>query len=55
MPGVNDIINGISMDRDGNAINTVSYAERMKRGKMAKEAVASHHVAVQNGDKAAMA
>lgn len=55
VPGVNDIINGISMDRDGNAINTVSYAERMKRGKMAKEAVAAHHVAVQMGDKTAMA
>lgn len=54
VPGVNDIINGISMDRDGNAINTVSYAERMKRGKMAKEAVAAHHVAVQMSDKAAM-
>lgn len=53
VPGVKDIIDGKSKDRNGNEIGTVSYAERMERGNMAKEAITEHHTAVQKGDAAA--
>jgi cytochrome d ubiquinol oxidase subunit I len=54
VPGINDIINGISKDEKGNIINTVSYAERIKRGKLAQEAVALHHTAMQTNDAATL-
>ncbi len=54
VPGINDIINGISKDEKGNIINTVSYAERIKRGKLAQEAVALHHTAMQSNDAATL-
>ena len=55
VPGVNDIIDGISKTPEGKPVNTVSYAERMANGKKAKEAVAVYHVALQKGDNAAKA
>ena len=54
VPGINDIINGISKDEKGNIINTVSYAERIKRGKLAQEAAALHHTAMQTNDAATL-
>ncbi|MDO4512129.1 MAG: cytochrome ubiquinol oxidase subunit I, partial [Bacteroidales bacterium] len=55
VPGINDIIDGISKDRDGKELNTVSYAERMERGKLAKEAIGAYNVALKKDDKPAMA
>ena len=55
VPGVNDIIDGISKTPEGKPVNTVSYAERMANGKKAKEAVAAYHVALQKGDNVAKA
>lgn len=54
VPGINDIINGISKDEQGKVINTVSYAERIKRGKLAQEAVAKFQVAKQSNDALAL-
>lgn len=55
VPGVNDIIDGVSKTPDGTPVNTVSYAERIACGKKAKEAVAAYNVALQKGDNAAKA
>ena len=54
VPGINDIINGISKDEKGNIVNTVSYEERIKRGKLAQEAIAQHHAATQSNDAVAL-
>lgn len=39
VPGINDIINGFSIDEYGDTVNTVSYAERIRRGKISHEAL----------------
>ncbi len=55
VPGINDIIDGKLKDRHGNAISSISYEERMKRGAIAKEAIGTYNVALKKDDKAAMA
>ena len=50
VPGIEDIIAGKSYDAEGNEINTVSYAERMKRGKQVQQLVAQYDVARRAGD-----
>ena len=50
VPGVNDLVNGVSYDNDGNPINTVSYAERIERGKLAHEALRKLDQAKAAGD-----
>ncbi len=55
VPGIADIINGVSVNAQGDTINTVSYAERITRGKQAHEALRRFDIARANGDKAAMA
>lgn len=54
VPGVADLVNGISIDANGDTINTVSYAERIARGKMAQEALRKFDAARAAGDNAAM-
>lgn len=39
VPGITDIIEGVDISENGDTINTVSYAERIKRGKAAHEAL----------------
>ena len=53
IPGIKDIIEGKDMI-DGKIINTVSYAERIKRGKKAHEALACFNEAKANGDETTM-
>jgi cytochrome d ubiquinol oxidase subunit I len=55
VPGVNDLIKGISFTPEGDTINTVSYAERIARGKAAQQSLEKYHEAKQTGDTAAMA
>ncbi|MDO4971168.1 MAG: cytochrome ubiquinol oxidase subunit I [Bacteroidales bacterium] len=55
VPGINDIISGKAKDRDGNEINSVPYTERMDRGKLAKEAISDHNIAVKKDDRLAVA
>lgn len=53
VPGVNDLINGISFTNDGQPVNTISYAERIVRGKAAQQTLAAYDKASKAGDKAA--
>ena len=54
VPGVSDIVNGVSIDANGDSVNTVSYAERISRGKLAQEALRDFDTAKSAGDAAAM-
>ena len=50
VPGIEDIINGVSYDAEGNLVNTVSYAERMERGKRLQEMMAQYSAAMNSGN-----
>ena len=52
VPGVNDIINGVSYTPEGEKINTVSYEERIQRGKATIAALAEFDKAKKAGDDA---
>lgn len=52
VPGINDILAGHDMTADGKEINTVSYAERIEQGKMARTALADYNEALGRQDKA---
>ena len=54
VPGIEDIIAGRSYDNDGNEINTVSYAERIERGKQVQELIAQFDVANRASDLVAI-
>lgn len=54
IPGINDIINGQSFTPDGQPVNTVSYAERIQRGKEAQQALRAFDDARLRHDTAAM-
>ena len=51
VPGIQDIIAGVSFDANGDSVNTVSYAERIERGKAVQEMLAQYDVAHRAGDK----
>lgn len=55
VPGINDLINGISLTPEGDTVRTESYAERIEIGRRARQSLADYHVAEQAGDTAAMA
>ena len=55
VPGINDLINGIAIDEKGDTVNTVSYAERIARGRKAQQALREYDLAMQTGDKTVMA
>ena len=54
VPGVSDLVKGVSIDANGDTVNTVSYAERISRGKLAQEALRNFDAAKAQGDNAAM-
>lgn len=54
VPGINDLIDGVSINADGDTINTVSYAERIAMGKKAHEALRRFDSALTEGDTGAM-
>lgn len=54
VPGINDIINGVSIADNGDTVNTVSYAERIALGKEARQALARYNEAEKIGDTAGM-
>ena len=54
VPGINDLINGVSINEAGDTVNTVSYAERIVMGKKAHEALRRFDKALTAGDTAAM-
>ena len=53
--GINDLIKGVALDANGDTINTVSYAERIVRGKAVQQALRDYGAAMNAGDTAAMA
>ena len=55
VPGIADIIEGFSINAEGDTVNTVSYAERIERGKLAHKALADFDAARKAGDKTAQA
>lgn len=55
VPGINDLIKGVSLTPEGDTVNTVSYAERIARGRDARRALADYDKAHLAGDSAAMA
>ncbi len=54
VPGIYDIIDGISLTENGDTVNTVSYAERISIGKESHDALRRYHEAEKAGDKEAM-
>ena len=55
VPGIADIIDGIEINENGDTVNTVSYAERIRQGKLSHEALRAYDMARAKGDKSAMA
>ena len=53
VPGITDIINGVD-SVGGQAVNTVSYQERIERGKQAQVALRNYSRAMEAGDEAGM-
>lgn len=54
VPGINDLIEGRSINADGDTVYTVSYAERIERGRAAREALGEYDKAMKAADTAAM-
>lgn len=54
VPGINDLIDGFSIDDNGDTISTVSYAQRIEMGKAAQEALKEYDEAKMANDTLAM-
>lgn len=54
VPGIDDLINGVMLDNEGNPVEAVGYNERIQAGKEAHEALRRYDKAMAAGDKAAM-
>ncbi|MDE6792780.1 MAG: cytochrome ubiquinol oxidase subunit I, partial [Muribaculaceae bacterium] len=54
VPGISDIVNGIDVNENGDTINTVSYAERIRLGKLAHESLRAYDQARASHDEAGM-
>lgn len=52
VPGINDLIEGRSFTPDGTPVNTVSYAERIARGKQAQQTLKLFNEAREAGNQA---
>ncbi len=55
VPGITDIINGIEINEKGDTVNTVSYAERIRQGKLSHEALRAYDIARAQKNPEAMA
>lgn len=55
VPGISDIVNGIDINENGDTINTVSYSERIERGRIARQALADYGQAKADNNQEAMA
>ncbi|MDE6559388.1 MAG: cytochrome ubiquinol oxidase subunit I, partial [Muribaculaceae bacterium] len=49
VPGISDIINGVDVI-DGDTINTVSYEDRIRRGRIAQSALREYGMALREGN-----
>ena len=55
VPGIADIIQGFTINENGDTVNTVSYEERIRQGKLAHEALRAYDAARATQDEAGMA
>ncbi len=55
IPGINNIIEGVDFTSAGDSINTVSYEERIIRGREAQTSLREYGQALQEGDSVKMA
>lgn len=55
VPGIDDLIDGVAIDANGDTINTVSYAERIAMGRLAQQALREYGLAKAAGDTEGMA
>jgi cytochrome d ubiquinol oxidase subunit I len=54
VPGIADIINGVDIAENGDTINTVSYEERIRMGKLSHVYLRNYDAARADGDTVAM-
>lgn len=54
IPGIKDIVQGLDIDSNGDTIHTISYAERIEKGKLAHNALRDFDTAKATGDSASM-
>lgn len=52
VPGINDLIDGYTLDEAGDTVYTVSYAERIAIGKKAQKALGDYDAALKAGNTA---
>lgn len=55
IPGISDIVEGIDINEEGDTVRTVGYAERIRMGRKAQDALKAYGIAREAGDSAAMA
>lgn len=55
VPGITDIVEGRDINAAGDTVNTVSYAERIEKGRLAQEALRKYDAAVKAGNDAGKA
>ena len=55
VPGIKDIIEGVDINAAGDTVNTVSYMERIERGKAAQQALRDFETSSKAGDAQAKA
>lgn len=54
VPGIKDIVEGVDINANGDTINTVGYAERIRQGKLAHEALRNYDAARVAGNDVMM-
>ncbi|MDE6127039.1 MAG: cytochrome ubiquinol oxidase subunit I, partial [Muribaculaceae bacterium] len=54
VPGIDDLIEGVELNEAGDTVRTVSYYERIERGRAAQQALRDYDAASKAGDAAGM-
>lgn len=54
VPGISDLVNGISINENGDAVKVDSYADRIETGKRSHEALRAYDIAAAHQNSAAM-
>ncbi len=54
VPGINDLIDGFTINENGDTVNTISYAERIARGREVQKALALYQQAKEQGAQPAV-
>jgi len=54
VPGINDLIEGITINAEGDTVHSLSYADKIAIGKTAQQALREYSAAYEAGDRSAM-